>query len=153
MKALTTLEIDRTLKQNPVTRNNFIGTFPACIIPAPQKKMYSFVSNTHAHDRPGEHWNSWVIDGETVLFFDSFGRNVFDPTLPEYYREFVKTFKNIKCNTVQIQHVDSVACGYFCIHFIYNFSLGLNIKSFLSDYTRDLKLNDFIVSKIIKLIN
>ena len=153
MKALTTLQIDRTLKQNPVTRNNFIGTFPACIIPSVKKQMYSFVSNTHAHDRPGEHWNSWVINGETVIFFDSFGRNVFDSTLPEYYRDFAKTFKNIKCNTMQIQDVDSIACGYFCIHFIYAISLGLNIESFLDDYTNNLKSNDFIVSRIVDLLN
>ena len=152
MKALTTLEIDRILKQNPVTRNNFIGTFPACIIPNVKKQMYSFVSNTHAHDRPGEHWNSWVINGETVIFFDSFGRNVYDPMLPEYYRDFVKTFKYVKCNTVQIQDLDSIACGYFCIHFIYLASLGFNFKHFLSDYSTDLKANDYVVFNIINLL-
>ena len=149
MKPLSTLDIDKILKNNHVTRNMFLGTYPACIIPKTKKTKYSFVSNTDIHSQSGRHWVAWVIEDDEVLFFDSFGRTVFDPTLPNYYRDFVKNFKIVKCNTIQVQSFKSVACGYFCIHFIYLASLGMNFKHFLRDYSINLKLNDVIVFDII----
>ena len=152
MKALTTLQINEILKNNDVTKDIFIGTYPACIIPETRKSKYTFVSNTHVHEKPGEHWNAWFVEGDTVTFFDSFGRSVFDKTLPAYYRDFVKNFKIVKCNIVQVQHFKSIACGYFCVHFIYLATLGFNFKHFLSDYSTDLKSNDFVVFNIINLL-
>ena len=152
MEALTTLEINEILKNNPVTRKKFVGTFPACIIPMPGKNEYSFVSNTDSHDKPGEHWNSWVVNKDTVHFFDSFGRDIRDPTLPDYYRDFAIGFNRVVCNTQQIQHFQSITCGYFCVHFIYIISLGMNLKHFLSDYSQDLKSNDAIVYDIVNSI-
>ena len=153
MKPLSTLEIDKILKNNYVTRNQFIGTYPACIVPETKKTKYTFVSNTHVHSLSGEHWVAWMVDGHEVLFFDSFGRSVFDPTLPDYFRDFVKNFKIVKCNTVQIQDVNSIACGYFCIHFLYLATFGMNFKHFLSDYSINLKSNDAIVFNIINSLN
>ena len=153
MKALNTLQINHILKNNNVTKGMFIGTYPACIIPKTNKLKYTFVSNTHVHEKSGEHWNAWMVEGDTVSFFDSFGRSVFDPSLPSYYRDFVKKFKIVKCNLVQVQHFNSIACGFFCVHYIYLASLGVNFKHFLSDYSRDLKSNDDIVFDIIKSIS
>ena len=151
MKALSTLEIDRILKNNPVTKKEFIGTFPACIVPTPRDR-YAFITNTHSHEKPGEHWNSWVVDKDSVLFFDSFGRDINDPTLPDYYRDFIGSFRNVRFTSVQIQDFKSIACGYFCIHFIYVMSLDLSYEHFVNDYSSDLKLNDVIVNNFINSI-
>ena len=39
-------------------------------------------------------------------------------------------------NKKQIYGRGSIACGYFVIHLIYVFCLGLNYDNFLNDYTR-----------------
>ena len=53
MKALTTKTINGILKQNPVTKKNFIGTFPGCILPSKNAKQYSFITNTDLHHQSG----------------------------------------------------------------------------------------------------
>ena len=44
-----------------------------------------------------------------------------------------------------MQGWDSVACGFFCVHFLYMKSLGLDYDEFLADYTMDFEKNDKIV--------
>ena len=49
MKELTTNDINQILSSIPITRNTFVGTFPACTIPVTDKKFYTFVTNTKHH--------------------------------------------------------------------------------------------------------
>ena len=46
---------------------------------------------------------------------------------------------------VQIQSFNSVTCGYFCIHFIYVLSLGLDLEFFLNEYSNNFMKNDEFV--------
>ena len=73
MKPLTTIQLNDILMKNPVTEKHYIGAFPGCVIPTVKSKNYSFITNTDLHNQSGEHWNAWVVQGEKVLFFDSFG--------------------------------------------------------------------------------
>ena len=152
MTPLSTTELDRILGQNSVTKGTFLGTYPACIFPKTKKKLYAVITNTHEHDRAGQHWNSWVVRGDKVSFFDSFGRSPDDETLPEHYRDIVKMFKHVAYTTDRVQGWDSIACGYFCVHFIYMLSLGLDYNTFLDEYTNEFETNDDIVYKFYKLI-
>ena len=92
MKPLTTLQINKILKNNPSTKN-FIGTFPACIIPKTNKKNYSFIINTHDHFNSGEHWVAFVVRNKKTYFFDSFGRNPFHYHFPKYFTTICKNFQ------------------------------------------------------------
>ena len=92
MKALTTLQLNNVLMKNPVTRKSYIGTFPGCLIPSIKSKRYSFITNTDLHHEHGEHWNAWVVHGDKILFFDSFGRDPRDPSFPVFYMDVVNRF-------------------------------------------------------------
>ena len=153
MSSLTTKELDVILKKNSVTKRYFLGTLPACVYPQSNRDVYSFITNTGEHDERGEHWNSWFVRKDKITFFDSFGRPPDDPSLPQHYRDIMKKFKVIEFNRSQIQGLRSKACGYFCIHFIYIFSLGLNFESFLDEYYNNFEINDIVVRDIVTSLN
>ena len=143
MSSLTTKELDVILKKNSVTKRYFLGTFPACIYPESNRDVYSFITNTDEHDRPGEHWNGWFVKNNKIIFFDSFGRPPDDPSFPPYYRNIIRKFKVIEFTRT---------CGYFCTHFIYVLSLGLNIENFISEYFNVFEINDIVVIDFVKSI-
>ena len=149
MKGLSTQELDAVLKSNAVTKKSFLGTFPACMIPKTRRTFYSFITNSEEHDESGEHWNAWIVERTTLTFFDSFSRDPTDPQFPEHYREIIKNFDTVRYVSRRIQSLKSVFCGHFCIHFIYIMSLGLDVESFLEDYSKKYSRNDDIVLSII----
>ena len=144
MKPLTTKNINKVLKNNAVTGRYFLGAYPACIVPSSSKQPYSFITNTKFHDEAGEHWNAWFVDKNKLTFFDSFGRDPRDNSFPEFYKDILKTFSRVSFTQYRVQDIDSVSCGYFCVHFIYTLSLKLDFNFFLEDYSDDLKMNDII---------
>ena len=145
MKALTTLQLNKRLKKNPVTKKMFIGTFPGCVLPSTNAKQYSFITNTDLHHQSGEHWNAWMVKGKRIIFFDSFGRDPRDTSFPDNYKYIVEKFDNLEYSKIRIQSFTSVTCGYFCMHFIYVLSLGLDLEFFLNDYSNNFMENDEFV--------
>ena len=137
MKALTTQTLNKILLKNPVTKKNFIGTFPGCISPSKDAKQYSFITNTDLHHQSGEHWNAWIVKDE-IVFFDSFG----DISFPDNYKNIVEQFSSLEYSKDQIKSFSSVTCGYFCIHFIYVLSLGLDLEFFLNEYSNNFMKNN-----------
>ena len=59
----------------------------------------------------------------------------------------------IEFNKSQSQGLRSKACGYFCIHFIYIFSLGLNFKISLDECHNNFEINDIVVRDIVTSLN
>ena len=152
MIPLTTKDLNKILYENSVTKRFFVGSHPSCILPKTTKTFYSFITNTQNHDEFGEHWNAWIVDGRRVTFFDSFGRDPTDATLPKHYKDFIRRFRRVDWVKTRVQGWDSKACGYFCIHFIYLISVGFSTKIFLNDYSTDFKKNDEIVYDIVSSI-
>ena len=152
MIPITTKDLNKILYENSVTKRFFVGTHPSCILPKTTKTFYSFITNTQNHDEFGGHWNAWIVDGKRLTFFDSFGRDPKDVTLPEHYKDFIRRFRIVDWVRTRVQGWDSKACGYFCVHFIYMLSLGLNIKIFLREYTSDFEMNDQIVFDFVSSI-
>ena len=64
----------------------------------------------------------------------------------------VEKFDSFEFSKFQIQDFSSVACGYFCVHFIYVLSLGLNFKSFLSEYEDNYINKDIVVFDFVKML-
>ena len=151
MKALSTLEIDNILKNNAVTKHKFMGTFPSCMYPRTTRREYCFITNTDDHTQSGIHWIAWYIKNSTVSLFDSFGRSPSDDYFPEQYLDFIRKFRCVKYAKRQIQKTGSTSCGYFCIHFIYLLSLGLDFEGFLEEYF-DLKNSDNVVYRFFNSI-
>ena len=134
MKALTTTELNHKLLSNAVTRRYFVGTYPACITPITNKTIYSFITNVDEHDEVGQHWNGWFVRDSKLLFFDSFGREYDDETLPLHYLNIVEQYDSVECSTKRVQGWESVACrvgNYIPTFFIdikYNFFHFIDIK-------------------------
>ena len=152
MKPLTTNQLNKILKDNNVTNRYFIGTFPACNYPISKNGVYSFITNTDEHNRPGEHWNVWFVRGNKIIFFDSFGRPPHDPAFPQHYRDLIKEFNRVEYSLTQIQGLDAATCGLYCVHCIYVLSLGLDLNNFINDYYNDFKRNDKVVYDIVNSI-
>ena len=149
MRGLTTNELDAFLKQNASTKRFYLGTYPSCVKPISNKNFYFFISNTDNHKQSGEHWNAWVVKNGMLMFFDSFGRDPRHWSFPEHYADILNDFTKVKFSKVQVQHISSVMCGYFCIHFLYLISLGLGFEEFYSEYSANLFENDNIVNSIV----
>ena len=153
MRPLRTEDLNNILRKNSVTANTYLGAFPACVFPKTEKKCYSWISNTDVHGRSGKHWIAWFVNDDKVCFFDSYGRAPDDPTLPINFRTFADNFKVIQFSGRRVQRWNSVACGYFCIHFIYVLSLGLDYSSFLKDYSRsNFEANDYFAVNFVNSI-
>ena len=144
-KPLNTLELDKILTDSTVTRQKYLGAFPSCVHPKTQRRSYAFISNTDRHHEDGQHWCAWVIKNDTISFFDSFGRGPRDPSFPHNFQNIVKDFKHVQYTNTRIQNWTSKTCGYFCVHFIYILSLGLEYEDFLREYSNDYLSNDLIV--------
>ena len=152
MNSVTTKQLNKMLRGNNVTNRYFLGTLPACIYPNSKNDVYSFITNTDEHNESGEHWNSWFVRGNKVIFFDSFGRALDDGAFPQHYRDFIKKFNKIEYSRTQIQGFNATTCGLFCVHCIYVLSLGLDLNSFINDYYNDFKINDNVVNDIVNSI-
>lgn len=149
---LSTQDLNKILTQNNVTRRRFIGTYPSCIFPLTDKKVFTFITNTDDHMSNGTHWNVWYGSSDDMCFFDTFGRSYDDVTFPEFYKYIAQNFKTVKYSSLQLQSKDSLRCGYFCIMFIYSLSLGIDYKVFLKEFSKDLDSNDFVVSEFVNSI-
>ena len=85
MRSFNTSDIDGILKTHPLTRKSFLGTYPACVFPKTNKKVFSFASNTSDHLDDGSHWIGWMIDTD---------RATDDSTLPHHFKTFAKKIQN-----------------------------------------------------------
>ena len=150
--ALSNVHIDRIIDKIHWVRRYYIGTFPSCgVTKLPSKrKTYCFITNVDHHNDPGKHWNAWFVRRGVLYFFDSFGRGPLNQKFPHDYRDIVLLFPGYRYVKSQVQSISSFTCGYFCIDFLLNMSMGLNTYNFESEYTDDLKENDLIVVKSIE---
>ena len=154
--ALSSSHLQSILKREPSTSRYFIGVFPSCLVnPSifPRKKQFCFITNTDNHERGGDHWNGFYIRDGVLYFFDSFGRSPRDMTLPHSYRDILLNFKRVEYFNKQIQPFDSFTCGYYCIHFLILFSMGLNFKHLEEEFNfENRQENDLHVLNVIDSI-
>ena len=60
----------------------------------------------------------------------------------------MKNFK-LRYSNIQLQDIRSNTCGYYCIHFLYILSLGLDLDYMFYDYSSDFKKNDTVVYNLV----
>ena len=125
--------------------SEFIGVFPRDRLPSPPPSSFPFslIMNTDKASQPGKHWVAVYCTEKTCEYFDSFG-------LPPLYHELSKLYNNRKLfwSSRCIQHPQSRTCGEFCISFVKSQSKGLTYSQYIKQFSRDLKQNDKIVSRI-----
>jgi len=93
-------------------------------LPKRIKDTENGIINMDSTSGPGTHWICYYNHPKfkDVLYFDSFGL-----TPPKEIEKFLRTSrKKILLNSAQIQHNQSVLCGYYCIYFILELNKGTN---------------------------
>lgn len=85
------------------------------LIVKPNERKSCYVINMDNADGGGTHWIAIYISGLNGFYFDSFA------AMPP--KNIINFFKRYKIrwdyNKQQIQDLDSSACGYFCVYFLY----------------------------------
>jgi hypothetical protein len=85
------------------------------IIVKPNSKKSCYVINLDKYSGGGTHWVALYISNKNGYYFDSFGE-----ICPKNVINFLKRYKiSWDYNKQQIQDLDSTACGYYCIYFLY----------------------------------
>ena len=94
----------------------------------------AYIINFYEHESIGTHWIALYMNGNNIIYFDSFG-------IKHISKEINKIMgnKNFIRNIYRIQESDSIMCGYFCIWFIDFMLKGKN----LLDYTNLFCLNEY----------
>lgn len=96
--------------------NAWNGIFSRDKLPGKIKSKENGIVNLDLSTGEGNHWVAYFNspDCQYAVYFDSYG--LAPP--PEIY-EFLKTSgKKIIFNNNEMQKMNSIMCGYYCIHFI-----------------------------------
>jgi len=122
------------------------------MLPKKINKDESCVINIQNYfDGNGSHWVSIFNDEnhDDVQYFDSFGLKPSDVVL-----DYMKTAnKGIVYNSSQIQHIDSILCGYYCIYFIIERNRGRSMRDVLLDFRQNPSIvNEWMISKFAKTV-
>lgn len=121
--------------------------FPADQIPRTWMKPTAFVFNTDKHTKPGMHWVAIYVDcNNEGYYFDSYG---IPPFVPDHINRLRKNCKHFRWNVKQLQSETSDVCGQFCLMFLHYMSNGSGFKSFLRNFSDDLKKNDSIARSFV----
>lgn len=145
---MDTTEIISTIKKFIPIHNHFIGVFPKDQLPQVNKKSYSLIINTDASHQPGQHWVALNITDKKGSYFDSYGLPVVEPQILLYIAN--KCPKGCFISSKQIQGVNSVNCGVYCIIFICLIEKGLNFCEILNFFSSSTKINDFVINKYLE---
>src|SRR4051794_38761298 len=115
---MLSIQIDKILKRNDTTKQEYIGCFAADKIPIIQSQFpHCFCVNTSCSDERGEHWVAIYVESPSKAeYFDSFG--IWPPISNEIF-SYLSNFSHVKFNKLQMQSEYSAVCGKHVIYFLH----------------------------------
>jgi len=129
MKPLSNLDIDKIMKNS----DNYRGTFSKDMLPKTLDENESTIMNLQDYFAgSGSHWVCIYNDekSKNVEYIDSFGL-----IPPNQVVKYMKTTnKIIIYNDTQIQKINSILCGYYCLYFITEQNKGRTTNEILLDF-------------------
>ena len=113
-------------------------------------KYYPLLDGSYILNLGNKHWTALFVKNKKGFYFDSYGV-IYPPAVKKFCPNIVYSDDNI-------QSLNSVLCGYFCLYFLYwmtnrfqdNFTLTFNL--FRSNFVDNEKTNNKILQKLIKKI-
>ena len=130
---------------------NYQGTFSCDSIKKPNFNfdISTYIFNLSKLDEKGTHLIAIQINNKNkkVTYFDSFGLKCTN----KYLLSFIYSVNNkYEYSTMQIQHLNSIYCGIYCLAFVIHQDNANNFSNFLNMFNPDkLKQNDSIAVKYI----
>jgi hypothetical protein len=141
MKALSNEDIFKILNKHNLP---IVGIYSKDELPKDLKNGW-YIINLEDHDKgSGTHWTCFK-KGVINLYFDSFGF-----IFPEEVKE---RLTNITYNHKEIQNINSIMCGYFCIALINEMEKSvikddlLKFNQFISRFSKNTLFNDEILKR------
>ena len=147
MNALSNVDIEK------ICGDTIIGVFSKDEVPNLKEGYYIINLEDHRDSRCG-HWTVFYYcnpsSSRPSLYFDSFGfvppKDIEAKLSPSYIY-----------NAKQIQHIESTACGFFCIAFVAYTSKSsfgraptrMDFQRFCGLFSKDTKVNDEILNKLL----
>ena len=127
--------------------SSFRGTFSIDKIPMFKDENFSIIVNLSKENEKGTHFIGISSSKDTIIYFDSYGIEYINLTIEKYLKKYRK---RILHSNVQLQHVFSSHCGYFCVSFILCLENNIPLYKFLKMFhKKDFYLNDYICIQII----
>lgn len=142
------LTLHQVMTQDPHAAPLFEGVFAADTLPRYlHKKPAYFIMNTDPIRKPGQHWLAVSIDchgrGE---YFDSYGQ---PPYITEHRKFLDRHCKSWRYNHLDLQALDSVVCGQYCVMYLLHKAHGYSLPDFVNMYfTDDCNKNDKLVEQM-----
>lgn len=107
---------------------------PTGVVPRPT----FFIVNTDPSNKPGRHWTVLYKDAISE-FFDSAG-------LPPDHYGFADFLRPCYLyNSTGIQRQDSNTCGLYCLSYVLMKSVGLEFKTIVDVFSKNVDVNETIV--------
>ena len=143
-------ELEHCLWNDPHVRQVFGGVLAMDKLPRVQVPQHQrvFIINSDISSLPGRHWLLVYLQPDHAEFLDSLGLG------PYHYASELSDFifnNREKCtfNTLQLQCIDSLTCGYYCLYYAIYRSRGMSQQNILATFTQDCKYNDSLVTDFI----
>ena len=142
---MNTLQLDRALSRNPVTKKSFLGVFPSDQLPIYISKFpCCFIVNTESSDSEGLHWLAiYIPSSRKMEFFDSYGNP------PSFFKgpiaDFAVQFSKMDYNPMTLQSNTTAVCGQYCIYFLFSRCRGIPLKTIISSFVTNHLSNDIRV--------
>lgn len=142
---MDTKTINNLLGKHFLTRQFYLGCYPADKLPRIHQTPASIVINEDESDEPGSHWvGIFVKSKECAYYFDSFGM----PPAP-LIEKYLKNFPRIVSNRHVFQSPDSTVCGHYVVYFIFMASVGYSMHSIKRNLFANSKHTDDYVVKFV----
>ena len=153
---MDTRELDTILRSYAAMRETFLGVYALDHLPSSievRRHDRSFlVCNCCPSTRSGRHWIAVFYDRGCVEFFDSFGLppSAYDARVVTFLDNLAPTTRDVVYSNVQLQAIESDACGHYCILYGVARSRGDTFRDVLTEMealTRDNTIK-FIVNTL-----
>lgn len=144
---MSTTQLDNLLKNCSFSKPEFIGTFPADLMPSlPIHRPISLIWNTASSESPGEHWVACRITRDGIVhYFDTSGSPPNDMIHKHLEKMGLKTKIVLKR---PIQPLISDLCGQYCSFYLINTAAGYPDKEILGFFSfKNHTKNDEYVKK------
>ena len=133
-------ELEKAIRQDPVTSEVFLGVYPRDKIPNPTSETNCLIVNTANEGTQGQHWVAMYKDGRKYEFFDSYGRKAF---ANKFIGNNLYTY-----NSTLIQSPISAVCGEYCLYYLHYRTRGYSIDEIVDNLlshtdTPDVVVKDF----------
>ena len=124
-KPLSNFDLEDAVKKLKI--RCFRGAFLLDTLPSKPSKKECGIVNFDKSGGPGMHWVAWYKNGETKIYFDSYGTQ---PPL-----EVINYLENpIYYNTDQVQPKGQVFCGHLCLYVLKELNFGNSFQDILNNF-------------------